>query len=630
MTTPAPAINLSQQADEAEPNHCFIDSRRLTGANRYFNATAVILTPLGNKVRNNTALMAWQQHVEDIIESLGWALSSTFIHRHATGTYLLISAPSDQLFTATEVNEWAWEEVNRDLFGANGTFEKLHHFTDATAYFIERAQAEQRPDIQAIAMAAAAHGIPCLVDDEALSIGAGSGSKTWPLTQLPAIEQISFSQHHDIPTVLVTGSNGKTTTTRLLAAMLKASGKRVGYCSTEGVIINDETMQTGDLSGPAGARTVLRDTRIDAAVLETARGGILRRGLSVQHAHCAVVSNVTADHFGEYGVDNLADLAEVKLTVARVLAGLTNVQAQKASDYINTTATEGTLVLNADDPQLSERVSALLSAQRCKVALFAFDNKHAQLQALRKKGASTCGVADGKLLLHHQGITTVLGSTASMPLTINGAAQYNIANIAAASLAAAIVGVAPSQIAHVACYFGELRSDNPGRLSRWSINGATVLLDYAHNPDGLAALLDVALTLSNNATAPVLNPTLNRLGLLLGQAGNRDNDALNELAIVAAHAEPNLIIIKELPKLLRGRALGEVPLRLQADLIEAGVPTNNIVIEADEITAAKRLVNWAKAGDVIVLPVHTLAAREEVVAWLDELTSPSAQSSNKS
>jgi cyanophycin synthetase len=615
MTTPASILNVSDQIDEAEPNHCFIDSRRLTGANRYFSTTAVILTPLGDKARNNTALMAWQQHAESIIESLGWALSSTFIHRHATGTYLLISAPSDQLFTATEVNEWAWEAVNPDLFGPNGTFEKLHHFTDAATYFSGRAQAERRPDIQAIEMAAAAHGIPCLVDDEALSIGAGSGSKTWPLTNLPAIDQIDFSQLHDIPTVLVTGSNGKTTTTRLLAAMLKASGKRVGYCSTEGVIINGESAQTGDLSGPAGARAVLRDNRIDAAVLETARGGILRRGLSMRHAHCAVVSNITADHFGEYGVDNLADLAEVKLTVASVLSGLSSDHAQKASDYINTTATEGTLVLNADDAQLSERVSALLSAQRCKVALFAFDNKHMQLQSLRKKGASTCGVADGKLLLHHQGITTVLGSTQAMPLTINGAAQYNIANIAAASLAAAIVGVAPNHIAQVACHFGELRSDNPGRLSRWNINGATVLLDYAHNPDGLAALLDVALTLSHKANARIPG----RLGLLLGQAGNRDNDALNELAIVAAHAEPNLIIIKELPKLLRGRALGEVPLRLQADLIEAGVPATNIVQESDEIIAAKRLVNWATAGDVIVLPVHTLAARAEVVTWLDGL-----------
>ncbi len=627
MTTPALTLSALNSANEVEPNHCFIDSRRLTGANRYFSTTAVILTPLGPRAANNGALQAWQQNVEGALLALGWGLSSTFIHRHATGTYLLISAPSDQLFTATEVNEWAWEEVNKDLFGISSAFEKLHQFSDALSYFRGRAKAEARQDIQAIEMAAAAHGVPCLVDDDMLSVGVGAGSNTWPLTKLPSVSEIDFTELHDIPTTLITGSNGKTTTTRLLAALLKASGKHVGYCSTEGINIDGENTQTGDLSGPAGARAVLRDQRIDAAVLETARGGILRRGLSIQHAHCAIVTNITADHFGEYGVDTLEDIADVKLTVARVLEGMGKTAGQKGNDYTNanatanantsaaSTTTRGTLVLNADDPYLSGRTPGILSAQRCCVALFSLDNKHSQLQSLRKKGASTCGVAEGKLLLHHQGTTTALGAVSTMPLTINGAAQYNIANIAAASLAAVVLGVAPAIIAQVVQQFGQARQDNPGRLSRWNINGATVLLDYAHNPDGLAALLDVALTLGAAATSQKSS----RLGLLLGQAGNRDDNALNELAIVAAHAEPALIIIKELPDLLRGRSLGEVPARLQSDLIEAGVLGSRVVHEADEFTAAKRLVQWSEPGDIVVLPIHAMAARKQVVTWLDDL-----------
>jgi cyanophycin synthetase len=608
MTTPVPEII------DTEPNYCFTGSRRLTGANRYFNTTAVILTPLGCNASNDAALQAWQHNVEALAQALGWALSTTIIHRHATGVFLLFSAPADQLFTATDVNEWAWEEANNDLFERDSSLVKLHQTTDPAAYFSTKAKAEARPDIQAIANAAAEHGLPCLVDDEALSIGAGAGSKTWLLANLPAVHDIDFASLHDIPTVLVTGSNGKTTTTRLLAAMLNRTGIVAGYCSTEGVIVNNEATQTGDLSGPAGARAVLRDTRVGAAVLETARGGISRRGLSMQHAHCAVVTNITADHFGEYGVDNLEDLAEVKLTVARVLEGRAeNGAALKNDQQRWDSAAKGTLVLNADDATLSERATQILSAQRCHVALFALNHKHPQLQLLRKAGRSTCGVENEKLMLHHNGISTSLGAVNDMPLTLNGAAQYNIANIAAASLAAAVLQVAPADIAYVASHFGRDRADNPGRLSQWKINGATILLDYAHNPDGLAALLDVAIAISSVG----LPGSSNRLGILLGQAGNRDNEALNELAIVAAHAEPAMVIIKELPHLLRGRAIGEVSERLQTDLIEAGVAPNNIVLETDEVAAAKRLVNWASTGDVVVLPVHTMAAREDVVAWLD-------------
>ncbi len=640
MTTPAPLntpVNTPQASiEEIEPNYCFTGSRRLTGANRYFNTTAVILTPLTRNPPTDAALQLWQHNVEVQAQALGWALTSTVIHRHAGGVFLLFSAPSDQLFVATEVNEWAWEAANAGLFEGDDAFEKCHHTTDPTSYFAAKAKAELRHDIQAITNAAATHGLPCLVDDEVLSVGAGAGSKTWPLTTLPPVAVIDFSKLHDIPTVLVTGSNGKTTTTRLLAAMLNRAGVVAGYCSTEGVVVNGEPTQTGDLSGPAGARAVLRDTRVQAAVCETARGGMSRRGLSMQHAHCAIITNVTADHFGEYGVDNLDDLTEVKLTVARVLEGDTQpiADANKLLTPENrgfTSTTKGTLVLNADDANLSDRAAQILSAQRCNLALFALNHQHPQLQLLRKAGRSTCGVehnnatnknaeynhADAKLLLHHQGVTTSLGEVAAMPLTLNGAALYNIANIAAASLAAAVLGVAPADIAYVASHFGLARTDNPGRLSRWQINGATILLDYAHNPDGLAALLDVAIAISQ-----VGHPgTANRLGILLGQAGNRDDEALNELAMVAAHAEPALVVIKELPNLLRGRALGEVSLRLQADLIEAGVPAANIALEADEVAAAKYLVEWASANDVVVLPVHTMAAREEIIAYLDGRTS---------
>ena len=161
-----------------------------------------------------------------------------------------------------------------------------------------------------------------------------------PLGSLPFVADVPWSDLHDVPTALVTGSNGKTTTVRLIAACLRAAGHRPGYSCTDGLFIAGETVDSGDYSGPVGARTVLRERRVDAAVLETARGGILRRGLAVSRAKAAVVTNVSADHLGEYGIDDVGALADVKLTVASVVGAT------------------GLLVLNADDAMLRAKAGS--------------------------------------------------------------------------------------------------------------------------------------------------------------------------------------------------------------------------------------------------------------------------------
>ena len=192
-----------------------------------------------------------------------------------------------------------------------------------------------------------------------------------------------------------------------------------------------------------------------------------------------------------------------------------------------------------------------------------------------------------------------------MPLTLNGAAGYNLENIAAAVLMARAIGVPDAAVKQTLAQFGTRAADNPGRLEHWVHRGATVLIDYAHNPDGLAQLLQVARA---------LQPA--RLGLLLGQAGNRDNDAIAALAQAAALASPDLVVIKELPAMLRGRALGEVSALLQAALQAAGLPPQRAVLQPDEESAARALLDWAGPGDVVVLPVHTAAVRQRLASDL--------------
>ena len=542
--------------------------------------------------------------------ALGWADGPAIVRRHAGGTLLAIAAPPDELFTTTEVNEWAWEQASGIFASASGVaadlpFDQRHSlgndFSAVIAAFRARAAAERNPALTGLRAGAQSQRIPFLADDDQVSLGAGTGSRTWPRAALPEAASVPWQALHDIPIALVTGSNGKTTTVRLLAALLDAGDEqyreRVGYSSTEGVMIGGVSAGDGDFSGPAGARVVLRDTRVDAAVLETARGGILRRGLAVDRADVAVVTNVSADHFGEYGIDSLEDLADVKLVTAHALGS------------------QGTLVLNADDPVLAARAAG----QVCKVALFAGDDAHPALVASRKAGGSTCGVVAEQLWLTHRGGRAPLGALREMPLTLNGAALYNVANISAATLAAFALGVSPPVIAAVLKQFGRSRNDNPGRLDRWHLANITVLIDYAHNPGGLAMLLAASRSVQREQNSRL--GTAGRFGLLLGQAGNRRDEAIDELARTAATFKPDVIVLKELTGMLRGRALGEVPALLKAGLLNAGYPPANIHTVADEVDAARRLLRWAQPGDVLVLPIHQPAARNELAALLDHLES---------
>ncbi|MEO7251711.1 MAG: Mur ligase family protein, partial [Arenimonas sp.] len=310
---------------------------------------------------------------------------------------------------------------------------------------------------------------------------------------------------------------------------------------------------------------------------------------AVRHADVAIVTNVSADHFGEYGVHSLSDLADAKLVVARVLSD------------------DGVLVLNADDPVLLAKAEALDVA----LAWFSLDHDHPRLQQHRRLGGRTCGVRGGELVLHVDGGTNSLGHVVDMPLTCSGLARYNIANIAGAALVASVLGVSPECIAETVGRFGAARTDNPGRLQRWNIQGVEILLDYAHNPDGLTGLLAIGGQLRGRHCG--------RLGLLLGQAGNRDDDALRELAGVAASARPDFIVLKDLDSYLRGREAGEVPQVLRAELLRLGQSPTSIRTVLAEVEAAQALFAQASPGDVLVLPVHNLAAREQIVAWLDSL-----------
>lgn len=588
----------------------FEDSRRLTGSNLFFPGTGAVLE-LVRGPADARLIKAWRARVRRGRAHLGWSERPVVARAHGDGTSLAIAAPCDQLFTATELNEWAVcaALAEREPAQAVPLLEALVEASVAQSSAAASADApeideqlafarlerlasrERQPALRALMAAAEIRSLSCLLDEDQLSIGEGAGSRCIALSELPDTSQVSWATLHDVPTALVTGSNGKTTTVRLIAACLRATGRRTGYCCTDGIFLDDEWIERGDYSGPAGARSVLRNARVQAAVLETARGGILRRGLAVTRAGAAVVTNVSADHFGEYGIHDLGALADAKLTVASAV--LRN----------------GVLVLNADDPTLREKADGLRRRFGCSPDLgwFARDARDPLLVTHRAGGGATCGIRAGRLRLAQHGIEYDLGAVAELPLTVGGHAGYNVANLSAAALAAAALGVSPTTIAATFARFGERSGDNPGRLMRYQHDGAHVIVDYAHNPEGLRGLLEVADSLRRGDA---------RLGLILGHAGNRGDADIERLAAVAAEFRPSLVVVKELEGYLRGREPGEVPAILRSALLRAGLREAAVLQRSSELEAASRALEWARPGDVLVLPVHGLDAREAVVAML--------------
>jgi cyanophycin synthetase len=572
------------------------EARRLTGPNLLsYRPGAVLDVPLGGAAEEGAEteamIGAWRRQVRRMLDALGWRDQELAVRRFVSGASLFASAPIDALYTATEVVDWAWEAAGEAAPDA-GAFEAAAERLRAAA------AAERQPAVLALRDAAAAHGVAFLADDDRVTVGLGAGSRTWPRGELPTPAAVDWAAVHDVPVALVTGTNGKTTTVRLTAAMLAAAGRTAGMTTTDYIAVGSTVLDSGDFSGPGGARTLLRDQRVEAAVLETARGGLLRRGLALGRVTAAAVTNIAADHLGDYGVEDLAGLAEAKLLVTR------------------TVAPEGRAVLNADDPELAARGSrgpspvtwtSLGPGLGPGLPAAAGVDLAAHLAA-----GGDAVLLDGDKLVLARGVGSreVVAALSEVPIAFAGTALYNVANALAAIGLAAALGVPIEAMAPGLAAVGgdggeggEGGADNPGRGCLMEIDGFQVLLDYAHNPHGLAALLGFAASL----------PAKRRL-LLLGQAGDRDDQAIRDLARTAWRLRPDRVILKELPIMLRGRQPGEVPAILEAELLRLGARREDLAYAATEPEAVRQALSWARPGDLLLLLVHT--DREEAMAML--------------
>ncbi|NLP44549.1 MAG: cyanophycin synthetase [Peptococcaceae bacterium] len=369
-----------------------------------------------------------------------------------------------------------------------------------------------------------------------------------------------------IPVVSVTGTNGKTTTVRLISKMLQKQKLCVGMTSTEGIFINDKILCKGDLSGPQSAQVVLRHPEVQVAVLETARGGILRSGLGYDYADVAVITNISEDHLGQYGIDDLEDLTKVKSLVAEVV---------RKHSYV---------ILNAEDPN----VLRLVNNTTGKVVLFSTKLQNRAVSKHLSIGGTAVVVDKGRILVCIGSTSNFVCHLSKIPLTWGGKAKHNVQNVLAAVGACWALGYSVIQIRKAICGFGANIEDNPGRLEYYEVNGLKVILDYAHNPGGVKEVLN---TLRNLKYKKLIG--------CVGLPGDRLDSTIRNFASEIAGAF-DYIFIKE-DQNPRGRKAGEVAKIIYDQLITEGLKPNKLNIVLKEQEAFKQALKKATKGDIVIV-----------------------------
>lgn len=387
-----------------------------------------------------------------------------------------------------------------------------------------------------------------------------------------------------IPVFAITGTNGKTTTTRMLAHILSSAGQRVGLTTSNGVYIDGRRIAEGDCTGPRSARMVLGDPSVDVAVLETARGGLLREGLAFDRCDVGCVTNVSADHLGLKGIETVEDLAEVKAVI---------VEAVKP---------DGWSVLNADN----RHTSGMVEIAGGRICFFTMKPRSEWPDFLSEHvnagGRLLALEESGEMVLHDRGGSYFLARADEIPATLGGLADFNVENALAAASMAICHGLPLPAIRKALTSFATSYEQTPGRLNVADRHGFRVIVDYAHNTDGMRALGSLLLK---------LKPRHSRLIGVLGMPGDRRDADLFEMGRQAARIFDSVIIKEDADR--RGRHAGEVALIIAEGLKSGGLSGSAITVILKEAEAVETALDAAEKGDLVVLTVDDLEGMWKLV-----------------
>jgi UDP-N-acetylmuramyl tripeptide synthase len=442
---------------------------------------------------------------------------------------------------------------------------------------------EKNPLLIEMQGAAADHGVDFLADDETISLGLGAGSRSYPIEQIPPAAQLDWDSIHDIPVALITGTNGKSTSVRLLDGIARAAGHVSGITSTDFVRVGDDVLDQGDYSGPGGARLLLRDQRLEVAFLEVARGGILRRGLPLRRARVALVTNIASDHLGQYGVNTLSALTETKFAVRRTLAD------------------DGLLVTNADDAEI---VNYLARNPQQNLCWFSLDKSNPQVQRHISLRQCCCFSDQGRLVHFDGGRFIDICAIDEVPMTLNGAATHNVQNALGAIGVATAMGYTPAQISAGLQRFHSNENDNPGRMNHFTLaNSVQVIVDFAHNAHGIAAIVGT-----------VGRMPARQKWALFGSAGDRSDEDIRAMAQALCSIAPDHVVITEIETYLRGRSLGDVSQVIKQVCLQNGVSEANIHLLDSPLTGVQYALERMQARDLGLFLI--LSERDQVIDYI--------------
>ena len=408
-----------------------------------------------------------------------------------------------------------------------------------------------------------------------------------------------------VPIVAVTGTNGKTTTARMIAHIMKGLGRQVGMTSTDGIVIDERLVVKSDASGPRSARMVLQNPRVDFAVMEVARGGILREGLGYDRNDVAVVTNVQPDHLGMRGIDTVEQLADVKAVVVEAVPR------------------DGFAVLNADDP-LVRRMRRRCSGS---VIWFSLEERDSTVRELiddhcRRGGRAV--VLDrtergDMIVLRHGRRSMQLAWTHLLPSSFGGTALFNVANAMAAAGAAFASGAGLHEIRQGLRTFTTSYYLSPGRMNQVNVHNVDVIVDYCHNAPGMRVLGEFLERYAAMKEGQADLGKISRIGLV-ATAGDRRDDDMRELGSVAAE-HFDVVVVRE-DQRLRGRERGFTAARVaegaRSRIGQPGVRCRQVEIVLDETAAVRHVMARANPGDIVVLTVDQHAA---VMSELEAMTS---------
>lgn len=555
------------------------DARRLTGPNLLWDKSGAILDVFIADIDKHQVVTSWQEWIGKLLTDFDWQQKTTY-RLHSEGANLALSAPVDGLYCACELAELAWHCCVAEL-----TNQPLPNWQQRLAELQVELTEERNPALIALLEAAQKHQVSCIIDDDEVSLGMGQSAHTWPARELPDLAKIAWQQYRDIPRVYITGTNGKSTSVRLASSIANAAGYVSGVTSTDFIRVGDNIIDKGDYSGPGGARMLLRDTRTEMAFLEVARGGLLRRGIPIETVDAALITNVASDHLGQYGINTVEELAEVKFMVAKGLSST------------------GTLVLNADNP-LSVAQAAKVDK---KICWFSTNESNPMIQSQLTSGSAAVFIRDKSIIYTVDNQQEFIAEFSEVPMTLNGAAEHNVQNALGVVGLCKALNIPTTAIQKGLKAFGSNAEDNPGRGNIYAIKGVKVLVDFAHNEHSMRAVVNTIKQL----------PAKHRL-VIFSHAGDRSDNEIKSLTAAVTELDASLYVITEIEQYLRGREIGEIPHIVSTYMQQKLIPSDKIKHASNPLQGAKLAMQAAQPGDVVLLFV--LADRENVHRYLKQLS----------